>query len=427
LFREFRKNPADYLENAAREYGDLVFIPLGPQNIYLVSHPDFIQDILVTRQAQFKKSRMLERARVMLGDGLLTSEGEQHLRQRRLIQPAFHRDRMAAYAAVMVDCAAKARERWSPGAALDLSAEMSRLTLAIVSRTLFSSNVDSEADEIGAALSEVFKMFELVLLPYSDWIEKLPLPPVRRFHRARALLDSIIYRLIAERRAAGNLDTGDLLSMLLAAQDEYGGGMTDQQIRDEALTLFVAGHETTAVAITWAWYLLSQNPEVEARFHAELDQVLGGRLPTMEDLPRLRYTERVFTETLRLYPPAWGIGRRTLADFEVGGYTIPSGAIVAVSPWVVHRDARWFPEPLNFAPERWLEESPGRPKFAYFPFGGGARVCIGERFAAAEGALMLATLGQRWRFRLEPGHRVETRPLITLRPRTGIRMIAEPR
>ncbi len=428
LFREFRKNPADFLERAAREYGDLVFVPLGPQNIYFASHPDFVQDILVTRQALFKKSRMLERARVLLGEGLLTSEGETHLRQRRLIQPAFHRDRMNAYAAVMVECAARCSERLQAAAAgLDLSVEMSRLTLAIVTRTLFSANVDSEADDVGAALSEVFKMFELILLPYSDWIEKLPLPPIRRFHRARALLDSIIYRLIAERRAGGSGDTGDLLSMLLAAQDEDGGGMTDQQIRDEALTLFVAGHETTAVAITWAWYLLSQNPDVEARFHAELDQVLGGRLPTLEDSPLLRYTGSVFKETLRLYPPAWGIGRRALVDMELGGYAIPAGSIVAVSPWVVHRDSRWFPEPLRFSPERWLSEDAARPKFTYFPFGGGARVCIGERFALAEGALLLATLGQRWRFRLEPGHRVETRPLITLRARYGMRMTADRR
>jgi cytochrome P450 len=233
--------------------------------------------------------------------------------------------------------------------------------------------------------------------------------------------------LIAERRAGDGGDTGDLLSMLLAAQDEDGGGMTDQQIRDEALTIFVAGHETTAVAITWAWYLLSQNTEVEARFHAELDQVLDGRRPSLEDLPRLRYTSSVFAETLRLYPPAWGIGRRALADVEMGGYAIPAGSIVAVSPWVVHRDPRWFPEPEKFSPERWLLEDAGRPKFAYFPFGGGARVCIGERFAVAEGALLLATLGQRWRFRLEPGHRVETRPLITLRARYGMRMLAERR
>ena len=427
IFREFRRQPAEFLERMAREYGDFVFIPLGPQNIYFVNHPDLIQDILVTRQALFKKSRMLERARVLLGEGLLTSEGEVHLRQRRLIQPAFHRERMAGYAAVMVERAAACREGMKSGEAFDMSVEMSRLTLAIVARTLFSANVDSEADEVGAALSTVLKMFEVILLPYSDWIEKLPLPPIRRFHRARALLDSIIFRIIAERRASGNPDMGDLLSLLLAARDEDGSVMTDQQLRDEALTLFVAGHETTAVAVTWAWYLLSQNPKAEARFHAELDQVLAGRLPSVEDLPRLPYTISVFAETLRLFPPAWGIGRRSLADLELGGYTIPGGSIVAMSPYVAHRDARWFPEPLAFRPERWLKEDAARPKFAYVPFGGGARVCIGERFAQTEGALLLATLGQKWRLRLEPGHRVETRPLITQRARYGIRMIAEPR
>lgn len=425
--RDFHKQPVEFLERAARQYGDLVFVPMGPQKIYIASHPNLIQDILVTRQAQFKKSRLLERVRKLLGDGLLTSEGPLHLRQRRLIQPAFHRERMASYAAVMVECGAQYRERWHPGASLDLSVEMARLTLAIVARTLFSANVDSEADEIGDALTQAVKMTEFLLLPYSEWLDKLPLPPVRRFYRARALLDSIVYRLIAQRRAAGNRDTGDLLSILLAAQDDDGTVMTDQQVRDEALTIFVAGHETTAVATTWAWYLLSQNPEAESRFHAELDQALSGRLPGFEDLPRLRYAESVFTETLRLYPPAWGIGRRVLADFELGGYTIPARTTVVVSPWVVHRDPRWFPDPLKFQPERWLAESQTRPKFAYFPFGGGTRVCIGERFALAEGVLLLATLGQRWRFRLAPGHRVETQPLITLRARHGMRMIAEPR
>ena len=212
--------------------------------------------------------------------------------------------------------------------------------------------------------------------------------------------------------------------MLIAAQDDDGGSMTDQQIRDEALTLFVAGHETTAVAMTWAWYLLSQNPDAESLFHAELDQVLDGRVPTFEDLPRLRYTESVFAETLRLYPPAWGIGRRALADFQLAGYAIPAGSIVAMSPWVVHRDPRWFPDPLKFSPQRWLTPEASRPKFAYFPFGGGTRTCIGERFALAEGALLLATLGQRWRLHLESGQRVETRPLITLRSKHAMRMTA---
>jgi cytochrome P450 len=427
VLREFRQNPAEFLERAAREYGDLVYLRLGPQHVYLINHPDAIRDVLVTNQTQFKKSRMLERARLLLGDGLLTSEGDFHKRQRRLVQPAFHRERLVGYAATMAECAAQCRHRWTPGEHMDVSKEMMRLTLAIVARALFSSNVDSEADEIGTALTEVFGLFETILLPYSEWLEKLPLPSVRRFYRARARLDATIYRLIAERRASGQ-DTGDLLSMLLAASDEEDGGvMTDQQVRDEALTLFVAGHETTAVAAAWAWYLLSQNPEAEARFHAEIDQVLGGRLPAFDDLPKLRYVEGVFSETLRLFPPAWAIGRRALRDYRVGEFEIPSAAIILMCPYAVHRDSRWFADPLKFQPARWLAESDERPKFSYFPFGGGTRVCIGERFAWAEGILVLATIGQRWRFRLEAGHRVETKPLITLRTKYGMRMIAEAR
>ena len=411
----------------ARRYGDVVYIPLGRQHIYCISHPDAIRDVLVTHQNKFKKSRMLERARVLLGDGLLTSEGEHHRRQRRLVQPAFHRDRLAGYGAVMVERTAIVRDRWQSGQPFDVLQEMMRLTLAIVAKTLFSTDVDSEADEIGAALSEVFGLFEIILMPFSEILEKLPLPSVRRFKRARQRLDETIYRLIAERRANPR-DTGDLLSMLLLASDEEGsGGMSDVQVRDEALTLFLAGHETTANALTWAWYLLSQNPEAEATFHAELDRVLAGRLPCVEDLPQLRYTESVFAEALRLYPPAWGIGRRALEDFQVGEFLIPARSVVLMSPYVVHRDPRWFADPIVFRPERWLTEDASRPKFAYFPFGGGARVCIGERFAWMEGKLLLAAIGQRWRLRLEAGHRVETHARITLRPKHGMRMIADRR
>lgn len=427
MLPEFRKDPAGFLETMSRKYGDVVYVPLGRQHIYYVGHPEAIRDVLLTNQHKFKKSRMLERARVLLGDGLLTSEGQHHRRQRRLVQPAFHRDRLAGYGAVMAECAGVVRDRWKPGQPVDVLQEMMRLTLAIVAKTLFSTNVDSEADDIGAALSEVFGLFEIILMPFSELLEKLPLPAVRRFKRARKRLDETIYRLIAERRANG-LDTGDLLSMLLLAQDEEGsGGMTDEQVRDEALTLFLAGHETTADALTWAWYLLSQNREAEAAFHAELDHVLGGRAPRFEDLPQLRYTESIFAEALRLYPPAWGIGRRALEDYRVGEFLIPAKSVVLMSPYVVHRDPRWFRDPAEFRPERWLEEDPVRPKFAYFPFGGGARVCIGERFAWMEGTLLLAVLGQRWRLRLEPGHRVETHARITLRPKHGMRMIPEPR
>jgi cytochrome P450 len=424
---EFRNDPAGFLEKMARQYGDVGYIPLGRQHIYCISHPDAIRGVLVTDQNKFKKSRMLERARVLLGDGLLTSEGEHHRRQRRLVQPAFHRDRLAGYGAVMVGRAALVRDQWKPGQSFDVLQEMMRLTLAIVAKTLFSTEVDSEADEIGVALTEVFSLFEIILLPFSEILEKLPLPAVRRFKRARQRLDETIYRLIAERRANPR-DTGDLLSMLLLASDEEGsGGMSDEQVRDEALTLFLAGHETTADALTWAWYLLSQNPQAEGVFHAELDQVLGGRLPSFEDLPQLRYTESVFAEALRMFPPAWGIGRRALEDYPVGDFLIPARSVVLMSPYVVHRDPRWFPDPLAFRPERWLTEDSSRPKFAYFPFGGGARVCIGERFAWMEGTLLLAAIGQRWRLRLEPGHRVEKHARITLRPKHGMRMIPERR
>jgi cytochrome P450 len=266
-----------------------------------------------------------------------------------------------------------------------------------------------------------------VLLPFSEWIEKLPLPSVRRFERARARLDQTIYGMIAERRKSGE-DKGDLLSMLLLAQDDDRSTMTDKQVRDEALTLFLAGHETTANALTWTWYLLSQNPEAETRFHAEIDGVLGGRLPAFEDLPALKYVEMVFAESMRLFPPAWGIGRRPLEVYRVGDYELPARSVTLMSPYVVHRDPRWFPEPEKFDPDRWLPENvAARPKFSYFPFGGGARVCIGERFAWMEGVLLLATLGAKWKLSLVPGHRVETRALITLRAKYGMEMVVEAR
>lgn len=423
---EFRRDPLEFAQRMARQYGDLVHLPVGGQHIYLVSHPEAIRDILVTHQHKFKKSRMLERARLLLGDGLLTSEGSFHRRQRRLMQPAFHRERLAGYAAVMVERAALAGQRWQAGSVYDLSQEMMRLTMEIVARTLFSANVEAEADEVSGALRDIFGVFDTILLPFSEYLEKLPLPPVRRFHEARRRLDRIIYRIIGERRAQGT-DTGDLLSMLLLANDEEGeGSMSDVQVRDELLTLFLAGHETTANALTWTWFLLSQHPEAEHALHAEIDGVLAGRLPTFEDVARLPYTGHVLAEALRLYPPAWAIGRRALEDYALEDYVIPARSVLLMSTYVVHRDPRWFSEPERFRPERWAEPAE-RPKFAYFPFGGGARVCIGERFAWTEGVLLLATLAQRWRFRLEPGHPVASRAQITLRPRFGMRMIAEPR
>jgi cytochrome P450 len=326
----------------------------------------------------------------------------------------------------MVECTAHTRELWTDGAELDMSREMMRLTLAVVAKTLFSADVTSEADDIGAALTQVMILFDMVLMPFSEWIEKLPLPSVRRFEKARDFLDKLIYGIIAERLASKE-DKGDLLSMLLLAQDEDGqSGMTDKQIRDEALTLFLAGHETTANALMWTWYLLSENPIAAAKFYDEVDRVLQGRLPAFDDLPQLKYTESVFAEGMRLYPPAWVVGRRVKTEYAIGDYTVPMRAILMMSPWVVHRDSRWFPEPDRFNPDRWLDPD-DRPKFSYFPFGGGTRVCIGERFAWMEGVLLLATVAQKWRFKLVPGHPVATSALITLRVKHGMRMVAEQR
>lgn len=420
----FRARPIEFLTGIARDFGDLPYFRLGPYHAYLINHPDYVRDILVTNQGNFIKSRALQRARILLGQGLLTSEGTFHLRQRRLVQPAFHRQRLAGYAAVMTECAARTRDRWTDGTTLDVSNEMMRLTLAVVGKTLFSADIESEATEIGEALTTVLKMFRMLMLPFSEYLEKLPLPAVRRFEKARDRLDHTIYGLIRERRKSGH-DAGDLLSMLLLAQDEEGdgGGMTDTQVRDEALTLFLAGHETTANALTWTWYLLSQNPECEARLHREIDAVLDGRAPQMSDLPQLRYTEMVFAEAMRLYPPAWAVGRMSKAPFELGGIQIAAKSICIMSPYVLQRDARWFPDPEVFDPERWTPEArESRPKFSYFPFGGGARVCIGERFAWMEGALLLATLAQKWKLRLAEGQRVAPLPLITLRTKYGMRM-----
>jgi cytochrome P450 len=429
---DMNRDRAGFLAHLARTYGDVVHFRIANVHAYLLNHPDYIKEVLVTNHRNFVKSRGLVRTKILLGEGLLTSEGDFHLRQRRLVQPAFHRKRIAAYADVMTDHAARASERWAtlePDAAVDMSHEMMRLTLAIVGKTLFDADVENEADEIGQAMDTAMAYFPRLMLPFSEAIERMPIPAMRRLQDSLDRLNATVYRIINERRASGE-DRGDLLSMLLLAQDEEGdtGGMTDKQVRDEAMTLFLAGHETTANAMTWTWYLLSQHPEVEAKLHAELDAVLNGHLPTMEDLERLPYTRMVLSESMRLYPPAWVVARRTLNDFEIGGYYIPANSVVFMSQYVMHRDPRYYDEPDRFDPERWASESQTeRPKFAYFPFGGGPRLCIGESFAWMEGTLLLAALAQTWRARLVPGQAVELLPLITLRPKDGISMTLERR
>ncbi len=428
-FFELRRDPLKFFLKLGEDYGEIASFKVGPQRIFLLNHPEYIGDVLVTHQHNFMKGRALQVAKRFLGEGLLTSEGEHHRRQRRLAQPAFHRQRIIGYGAVMTDYAARTRERWQNGATVDIAEEMNRLTLAIVGKTLFDADVEAESREIGEALTTILSLFNRVMLPYTGLLQKFPLPANLRFQQAAERLDATIFRMIQEHRTSG-IDRGDLLSMLLAAQDEEGdgGGMTDKQVRDEAMTIFLAGHETTANALAWTWYLLSQNPAVETKLHAELDAVLLNRLPTFHDLPRLPYTEMVLAESMRLFPPAWVIGRRALADQPLGPYTIRAGSIVICSQYVTHRNPLYFPEPLRFDPERWTPEAKTRlPKFAYFPFGGGGRVCIGESFAWMEGILLLATIAQHWRMRLVPGHPVEPQPRITLRPKHGLRMTLERR
>jgi len=425
---EFARRRLPFLVESAKKYGDVVFFKVGNERIYLLNHPDLIRDVLVTNQKNFTKSRALVRAKKVLGEGLLTSEGEFHLRQRRLAQAAFHRDRIAAYARSMIEYTRRTRSRWTAGQVLDVHNEMMKLTLAIVAQTLFGADVEGEATEIGDALTTTFAAFNIGVLPFSEILEKLPLPYMKRFNSARARLDATIYRIIEDRRVSGE-DRGDLLSMLLMAQDTEagGGGMTDLQIRDEAMTIFLAGHETTANALTWTWYLLSQHPEVEARFHREL-AVVGDRLPAADDFTRLPYTRMILAESMRLYPPAWAVGRRAIADFEIGGYRIPARSMVLMSQYITHRDPRFYPQPERFDPDRWLPEAlASRPKFAYFPFGGGTRICIGEQFAWMEGVLALATIGQRWRLRYVGGAAPQIDPKITLRPRDGMPMRIEGR
>ena len=419
-----RRDTLGFLRSMAQRYGDLVHFQIGPQDYYLVNDPEWIRAILVTDHRNFAKGRGLEISKRLLGEGLLTSEGDFHRKQRRLVQPAFHRQRIAAYGDVMVEKADHLREEWREGTTLDISEEMMRLTLGIVGKTLFDTDIASETLEIGEAISESIHMMNWMMLPFAKKLEPLMLPLTRRFQKARQRLDSTVYRMIREHRHGGK-DRGDLLSMLLMAQDELGDGegMTDEQVRDEAMTLFLAGHETTANALTWTWYLLSQNPEAEVRLHAELDTVLTGRLPTDADVPQLTYTRKVLAESMRLYPPAWVIGRRVLNDYRIGEYVVPAGSVCMLSQYVSHHDPRWFPDPFRFDPERWTPEAQeSRPKFAYYPFGSGPRVCIGEGVAWMEGILLIATLAQRWRMQLVPGHRVAMQPVVTLRPRYGMRM-----
>jgi cytochrome P450 len=422
------RDPLALFTRFARTYGDIVFARMSGERVFFINHPDYIRQVLVTDHAKYAKSRALERARKLLGDGLLTSDGAVHQRKRRLVQPAFHRAQIAGYAETMVEYAARAADRWVEGAPIDISTEMMRLTLAIVARTLFDADIESKADRVGRALTDMLETFWLTLLPFSDIVTALPLRSVRKSVRARSDLDALIYEMVAERRRRGGVRK-DLLSMLIGSEaDGTAGGLTDREIRDEAMTLLLAGHETTANALMWTWYLLSQSPDVAAGVHEEVDRVLMGNPPTVGAVDALPCITRVVTESARLFPPVWAIGRRAKERCEIGGYDVPARSLVFMSQWTMHRDPRFYGDPERFMPDRWTPAfRSSLPKHAFFPFGGGPRLCIGESFAWMELVLIVATIARRWDLRLVPGHPIATQPLLTLRSKHGMRMIPHAR
>jgi cytochrome P450 len=424
-----RRDPLQHMLDLHREYGDFVVYPAAGRKLFMLFHPDLAQDMLIMRARHHHQGRVMQRSRKVLGNGLLTSEDAFHLRQRRLIYPAFHRQRILGYGRAMSEYAERHQEQWRDGELLDLHREMARLTLSIVSKTLFDSDIQSDAEQIGLALNTLMHLFRFAVLPFSEYLEALPIPPVLRMRRARARLDRIIYRFIDERRRSGE-DRGDLLSMLIAAEDSeaHGEHMNNEQVRDECVTLMLAGHETTANALTWTLYLLAKHPQITQRLTGEVDQVLAGRAPQPEDVPSLKFTEMVFSESLRLYPPAWGIARTVIEPYDAFGVHFPKNALVLTSQWIIQHDPRWYSDPMRFDPDRWTGEAKAaRPKFSYFPFGAGPRQCIGEQFAWMEGILLLASIARNWKFSIVPETHADHLALITLRPKFGMKLRATKR
>jgi cytochrome P450 len=419
-----------YVLDVASTYGDVARYRVAHMRIYQVSSPAGVGRLLHDNHRNYSKDvATFGTLKLFLGNGLFTSDGEFWRRQRRLAQPAFHRRRVANFGGLMTEATLAMLERWqareTPGQPLDVATEYMRLTMEVVTRALFSTSVERDIDKIGRAITTLLNdvTFRFTFPFYPPL--KVPTPRNRRFLAARATLDGIVYRIIAERRQRPD-EHDDLLALLMEARDEETGeGMSDRQLRDEVVTLFLAGHETTANALTWASYLLSTHVAVARRLRAEVDETLQGRIPTASDLPKLPYTRMVIDETLRLYPPAWITNRRAIEDDTVCGYRIPAGATVSISPYVTHRDPTIWENPEGFDPDRFApERSAGRPHYAYFPFGGGPRQCIGKGFALMESTLVLALMAQRYELHLVPGRRVETEAMATLRPRYGMWMRA---
>jgi cytochrome P450 len=417
-FARYLRDPLGTMDGFAADHGGVAFVRFpGRHSFYFVSDAALVRRVLVEDNATFVKGRALQAARRLLGDGLLTSEGADHLRRRRMIQPVFRHEQIARYGEVMIAAAEDVAAGWSPGATVDVNREMTRVALRVVGRTVFAADVESEAPEIAAVLDAGMRVFHRFLLPGAELLWRLPLPATRRFNAAKRDIDAFLARLIREHAAA--LGGADLVSVLAGLQDGEGGRrLTDTEIRDEAITLMLAGHETTAQGLTWAWYLLAQNPAAADALRAELRTVVGDRPLETSDYERLPYTQAVFREAMRLYPPVWALARIATRPYRLGPYHVPEGGTIVTSQWVVHRRADYFPDPLRFVPERWLSGPPPRPG-AYFPFAAGPRMCIGERFAMLEGTLVLAAMGRRWRVVPEV-ERPQLDARFTLRPHGGL-------
>jgi cytochrome P450 len=428
--RPYRQDLMNFERSLTKDFGDIAHIRFANRHAYFISNPDDVRKVLVEEADKYYKAPiyrlLLSR---FLGNGLLTSEGDFWKRQRKLSQPAFHTKRIQAYAETMVDYTQRMLDSWEEGQVRNVNQDMMHLTLNIVLKTLFNTEIGAEAAQLGEALTTVLEatnagvrsLFQM--LP--EWV---PLPRNIKNKRGVRQMDAIIMRIVHERHKS-DVDNGDLLSMLLLAQDEDGNHMTDKQLRDEAVTIVLAGHETTANALTWSWWLLSQHPEVEAKLHEEVDRVLGNRTPRLEDLRQLEYTDMVFKEAMRLYPPLPSIGRQSIVPVELAGYSLPTGSIVLISPHALHRDARWWNQPEAFIPERFSKENETSiPRYAYLPFGGGPRVCIGNSFAQMESVLLVATIAQRFQMRPSPADQVAIpEPTLTLRPRHNLTMRLEKR
>lgn len=424
--RDLMRDPLGRLAADRRAYGDVIRIRIGPLTYYGLAHPDHLQHVLQENNRNYVKGPIIARTRILIGDGLFTSEGDFWRRQRRLAQPAFHRQRIGGFAETMTRTTQEMLDAWSgvaaSGDAFDLADEMSRLTLRIVGRTLFSLDLQESAATVGNALVDALdvvtqRAFTLLPLPL-----RVPTAANRRFLRARRDLDEVVLRIIAERRRTGH-DGGDLLSMLLDARDpDTGEGMTDRQLRDEVMTFVLAGHETTAVALSWTWYLLGRHPEIEQRLRDEIASAVGQRTPNPGDLPALRYVRMVVDEAMRLYPPVWAIGRQPLGDDQVGPFRIKAGAPVNLAVWVTHRHPDFWPDPERFDPERFApERTASRHRFAYLPFSGGPRLCIGNEFALMELVLVVTMMAQRYRISpVDPDRVIEPLVRVTLRPNGGV-------